>query len=230
MTKAVSPINMAAWARRYIEVFGLALVKIEPGQKGPKGKAWNKPGGYFTEADKAEAFWTKNPSHNMGVVLGPSRVCSLDVDHVEYCRQVLRDVLDVNLDDMAAAYPTLVGNPASFRIMFRVPDGLELNRHSLTWPNPADPDGSKYKLATKALKVAMEDGDQQQVEAMQARQEEFAPITVFELRGGLVQDVLPPSIHPDTGKPYTWRNPPSAAGLLELPRVLLNIWNNWDVF
>jgi len=27
---------------------------------------------------------------------------------------------------------------------------------------------------------------------------------VFELRAGSVQDVLPPSIHPDTGQPYTW--------------------------
>jgi putative DNA primase/helicase len=27
---------------------------------------------------------------------------------------------------------------------------------------------------------------------------------VFELRAGSVQDVLPPSIHPDTGKPYQW--------------------------
>ena len=27
---------------------------------------------------------------------------------------------------------------------------------------------------------------------------------VFELRGGFTQDVLPPSIHPDTGQPYFW--------------------------
>ena len=53
---------------------------------------------------------------------------------------------------------------------------------------------------------------------MRERQKELAPVTVFELRGGLVQDVLPPSIHPDTGKPYFWRTPPSADGLPELPR------------
>jgi putative DNA primase/helicase len=230
MTKPNTPNNMAAWARRYIEAFGLALVKIEPGQKAPKGNAWNKPGGYFTEADQAEAFWAKNPKHNMGVVLGPSRICSLDVDHAEYSRQVLRDVLDLHLDDIAAVYPTLVGNPTRFRIMFRVPEGLEFSRHSLTWPNPADPDGSKLKLVNVSLKAARDKGDADQIEVMTARQKEFAPITVFELRGGLVQDVLPPSIHPDTGKPYTWRNPPSAEGLPDLPRDLVNIWNNWDVF
>ncbi|TLX65088.1 DNA primase [Stutzerimonas nosocomialis] len=220
---------ISSWARRYIETFGLALVPIEPGQKAPKGNGWNKPGGYITDADKAEAFWTKHPTHNMGVVLGPSRVCSLDVDHVEYCRQVLRDVLDVDLDKLAADYPTLVGNPARFRIMFRLPEGLEFNRHSLTWPNPLDPDGSKHKLATAALKLARETGSKDQIEAMQARQKEFAPVTVFELRAGAVQDVLPPSIHPDTGQPYTWRNPP-ADGLPELPSDLVKTWQLWDIF
>ncbi|SDD78783.1 putative DNA primase/helicase [Pseudomonas guariconensis] len=58
--------------------------------------------------------------------------------------------------------------------------------------------------------------------------EPFKRITVFELRAGLVQDVLPPSIHPGTGKPYTWRTPPSADGLPVLPPELLSIWQGWD--
>lgn len=229
MTKLATPKNMAAWARRYIEVFNLALVSIDPGEKAPKGNGWNRPGGYITDAAQAEAWWTKHPNHNMGVVLGPSRVCSLDVDHVEYCRQVFSDVLGINLDDLAAANPTLVGNPARFRIMFRLPEGLEFNRHSLSWPNPLDPDGSKHKLATAALKQARETGSKDQIEAMQARQKEFAPVTVFELRAGAVQDVLPPSIHPDTGQPYTWRNPPTD-GLPELPSDLVKTWQLWDIF
>lgn len=229
MTQAGSPTPIAAWARRYIEKFGLALVSIDPGEKAPKGNGWNKPGGYFTDADQAEAWWTKHPKHNMGVVLGPSGVCSLDVDHVEYCRQVFSDVLGINLDDMAVVYPTLVGNPARFRILFKMPEGLEFSRHSLSWPNPLDPDGSKHKLATAALKQARDVGDKAQIEAMQARQKEFAPVTVFELRAGAVQDVLPPSIHPDTGAPYFWRNPP-ADGLLDLPSDLVKTWQNWDIF
>lgn len=229
MTQASSGMPIAAWARRYIETFGMALVPIGPGQKAPKGDGWNKPGGYITDADEAEAFWTKHPKHNMGVVLGPSRVCSLDVDHVEYCRQVLRDVLDVDLDKLAAENPTLVGNPERFRVMFRMPEGQDFNRHSLSWPNPDDPDGSKHKLATAALKRARDVGDRQQIEAMQAQQKRYSPVTVFELRAGAVQDVLPPSIHPETGKPYTWRNPPSD-GLPELARDLVIIWTQWDIF
>ena len=135
--QVAAPISL--WARRYIETFGLALVAIEPGSKGPKGKGWNQPGGYITDAAEAEGFWQQNPRHNMGVVLGPSRVCSLDVDDVECTRQVLWDLLEVDLDALAVVYPTAVGNPERFRILFRVPDGVELSRHALSWPLRDDP-------------------------------------------------------------------------------------------
>jgi len=50
---------------------------------------------------------------------------------------------------------------------------------------------------------------------------------VFELRGGLTQDVLPPSIHPDTGNPYLWVG--DWSNLPTLPPELLNIWTQWDI-
>ena len=50
---------------------------------------------------------------------------------------------------------------------------------------------------------------------------------VFELRGGLTQDVLPPSIHPDTLRPYVWIG--DWQQLPELPPELLNIWTQWDI-
>lgn len=53
---------------------------------------------------------------------------------------------------------------------------------------------------------------------------------VFELRAGSVQDVLPPSIHPDTGNPYTWAGPSIWDGLPELPEPILTIWREWDRF
>lgn len=53
---------------------------------------------------------------------------------------------------------------------------------------------------------------------------------VFELRGGATQDVLPPSIHPDTGNPYTWSGPSVWDGLPELPAPILTIWKEWDRF
>ena len=74
MTEHVPDTSTAHWARRYVESFNLALVGIEPGEKAPKGRGWNKPGGYFTDPAAAEAFWQRHPNHNLGVVLGPSRV------------------------------------------------------------------------------------------------------------------------------------------------------------
>lgn len=54
-------------------------------------------------------------------------------------------------------------------------------------------------------------------------------ITVMELRGGPVQDVLPPSIHPDTQKPYEWVDDPfSLDSIPELPEIITQMWLNWD--
>ncbi|KPC06872.1 Bifunctional DNA primase/polymerase [Pseudomonas amygdali pv. lachrymans] len=178
----------------------------------------------------AEAFWTKNPNHNLGVVLGPSRVCSLDVDDVQWTRFVLYELLGVDLDALALTFPTVVGNPLRFRVLFQVPEGLELTRHSLSWPNENDPDGSKHKSIMLKANAAREAGDTAREALYRADAEQYKRFTVFELRAGLVQDVLPPSIHPGTGQPYTWRTPPDASGLPVLIGDLLNVWNNWDVF
>lgn len=53
---------------------------------------------------------------------------------------------------------------------------------------------------------------------------------VFELRAGSVQDVLPPSIHPDTGNPYRWAGPSIERGLPDIPEQLLILWRDWDRF
>jgi predicted P-loop ATPase len=218
------------WAKRYVELFNLALVPIEPRQKAPKGNAWNQPGGYLTDAEQAAAFWRDHPKHNMGVVLGPSRLCSLDVDDVQWTRQVLFDQLGLDLDEMANAFPCVIGNPARMRILFRVPDEVELSRHALAWPRESDPDSSKFKSAIAMAKEAKASGDQASEAAARSLADKYKAFTVFELRAGLVQDVLPPSIHPGTGKPYTWKNPPPAEGFPVLLPELLKAWQNWELF
>lgn len=50
---------------------------------------------------------------------------------------------------------------------------------------------------------------------------------VFELRAGCVSDMLPPSMHPDTGTPYRWALPPRA-GFPPLPARLLALWQSWE--
>lgn len=54
--------------------------------------------------------------------------------------------------------------------------------------------------------------------------------TVYELRcasatGLTVQDVLPPSIHPNTGKPYTWAGTGHWSRLPQIPEALLDLWH-----
>lgn len=57
-------------------------------------------------------------------------------------------------------------------------------------------------------------------------------VTVFELRGGTVQDVLPPTEHPETGKPYEWvpHLPEAREDIPLLPDELLEMWQNWPTF
>jgi hypothetical protein len=55
-------------------------------------------------------------------------------------------------------------------------------------------------------------------------------ITAYELRcatasGLTVQDVMPPSIHPETQKPYTWAGRGHWTRLPVIPQALLDLWN-----
>jgi hypothetical protein len=53
-------------------------------------------------------------------------------------------------------------------------------------------------------------------------------VSVLELRAGAVQDLLPPSVHPN-GQRYTWESeaPQSRDDIPELPGGLLALWQNW---
>lgn len=64
------------------------------------------------------------------------------------------------------------------------------------------------------------------------RPPEDKPVTVFELRAGNVQDVLPPSKHPETGNAYEWMPhlPESRDDIPMLPDNLLKIWQAWPIY
>jgi len=61
------------------------------------------------------------------------------------------------------------------------------------------------------------------------KQEGEKPITLFELRAGDVQDILPPTVHPETGNPYVWLVPPNSEFPL-LPETVLELWQHWDSY
>lgn len=220
-------MSIARSAAAYINRYGFAIVRIPEGTKGPSHKNWNQPGGYWQDAESAETFLAKFPKLNIGAVLEPSDLVSMDVDDVEAAATVLAD-FGVDIFQLRDTCPTVQGNPARFRVMFKAP-AEALTRHALSWPNQADPDGSKYKAATAQVAAAKANGDAQALAEGQALQDKFKRYTVFELRAGLVQDVMPPSIHPTTGQPYIWLTKPGQE-FPELPAQLLNIWRQWDVF
>lgn len=182
------------WARFYTERMHLALVPIEPGTKGPKKPGWNQPGGYITDPVEAERFWRSHPQMGMGAVLGPSGIATLDIDDMDGARIALKAVgLDL---DVYLAGCRLRGNPARAKPVFRVPDGVHLDRRALSWPSK-EPGGK--------------------------------PITIFELRGGPVQDCLPPTIHPDIHQPYRWIHAPwKNGGMPTLPEEIFQLWTHWE--
>lgn len=68
-------------------------------------------------------------------------------------------------------------------------------------------------------------------ELLPTRKIERDGVVLFELRcatadGQSVQDVLPPTIHPDTGKPYEWAGAGDWRNLPELPIPLLELWRS----
>lgn len=194
MTKPIS-----WYAHRYADRFGFHLVPIDPGRKFPTASDWGNS--CLSDAADAHAFYESSPDWNMGLALGPSGMCSLDIDCDESFHMIL-DEFGIDTDELWKC-PTIQGRDKGRRIMFRVPDGLSLPYAKLNWRREHEPD--KF-------------------------------YTVFELRascdGKQRQDVLPPSIHPDTGQPYKWivQPPKSNADWPTPPAWLLAMWTAWDSF
>lgn len=185
----------ADYAASYVRQFGMRLVPLPPRTKRPTADDWGN--NLLSDPEQARAFYTANPDWNIGAALGPSRLCSLDVDDMEATRLVF-DEFGWDLDAMVAQYPTVQGQAPGLRIMFSVPEGVTLPYHALSWPKR---DGSRGREVIFEIRAAHE----------QQR-----------------QDVLPPSIHPDTQRPYVWLTKPPKTGLPYPPDFLLQIWANWD--
>ena len=194
--------NTASWyARTYADRFGFQLVPIEPRRKFPTANDWGH--NLLSEPDSAAAFYDDRTDWNMGLALGPSGMCSLDIDCMESFERILSEfgIPTTELD----AFPTIQGSSKGKRLLFRVPDGQSLGYHKVNWPKQDD-HSKKY--------------------------------TVFELRSvpdgedKQRQDVLPPSIHPDTGEPYRWLVQPASdrASWPDPPAWLLAIWTSFSAF
>ena len=217
------------YARRYTERFGMHLVPIEPGRKFPRSADWGN--NTISDPVEAEKFWEQRPDWNMGVALGPSRMCSLDIDcDVSFSHICAEYGIDQSTLD---AYPIIQGRSKGRRVMFRVPAEIMLGYHKLDWPSRNDPTGDKHKAAMSAAAAAKASGDSAREARIRLVAQRWARYTVFELRsscdGKQRQDVLPPSIHPDTVQPYRWLIQP-VDDWPEPPQWLLAMWKDWERF
>jgi hypothetical protein len=181
---------------RYCADLGWYLVAIPAGTKGPRGFGWQNPERAICTAEAAAEYWTKNPDHNVGLLHAPSGTAAFDVDHIENTRLICEE-MGIDYDAIMRGAPRIVGRQDRGKVLFKVPRGLELKTHKISWPCQDDPRKTEV---------------------------------VFELRAGSVQDVLPPSVHPDTGNPYTWAGPSVFDGIPDIPAPLLTLWTEWDRF
>lgn len=109
----------------------------------------------------------------------------------------------IDIDDLEKARPWLRERGVDIDALLSAPDAVQIvsgraNRAKLLYKLPKGLKLTHRKLADGAL----------------------------ELRAGPVQDVLPPSIHPDTKQPYTWGGDGDWHNLPELPTELLALWHN----
>jgi hypothetical protein len=193
----MSTLSIDQYAKIYTERFGFHLVPIEAGRKYPTKADWGNTA--LSEPAQAMAYWQVHKDWNMGCALGHSAMCSLDIDD-EAGWLLILDEFGIPHDALDT-FPTIRGRGK--RVMFRVPESVQLPYCKVNWPTKEDP---KKHHAIVELRAAC-DGSQK-------------------------QDVLPPSVHPTTGKPYAWevKPPKTLADWPTPPDWLLAIWSAWDSF
>ena len=176
----------------YVETLQFGLIHLPSRSKAPQDNSWQS--NPITTFGQAAQRWQNGG--NIGLHHASSRTAVLDIDHSKWAILALAAV-DIDLAVLLTAPGPKIRGAKGLKPVYRLPEGLELKRHSLAWRCP----------------------DTNQL------------ITVLELRAGLTQDVLPPSIHPDTGKPYVWEpnQPQSRDDIPELPGNIRALWENWAV-
>lgn len=163
----------------------------------PESKAAKLPGWNLPDANvNVEQHWGLFPADNIGLILAPSGICVLDID----CKdEFLIAIKSIGLTPNYDASPFWETNTAGIR-------SGKPNKGKLLFKVPKDVQLTYHKLQWNTAGGGKH--------------------TVFELRAGYVQDVLPPSIHPDTKQPYQW----VGGEIQPMPDDLLLLWQHWETF
>ncbi len=157
----------------------------------------------------ALARWNERQNAVVSAAEAQALTGNIGIAHA-YCTPTPTCVLDV--DDLKEATPWLQTHGIALGDLLNADDAVQIisgrpGRAKLLYRLP---DGG-VPLQMRQIKV---DGN-----------------VVLEFRcatsdGKTVQDVLPPSIHPDTGKPYTWGGKGNPLNPPVIPPVVLQLWKN----
>jgi hypothetical protein len=173
---------------------GLALVPIPLGQKGPVREGWNLRANTITDPERAARL-----TGNVGLAHAyctPTPTMALDIDDLAQAEVWLAEE-EVDLGSLLNA-PDAVHNksgmPFRIKLLYRCPEGV---------------------IFPPTAVVKSRAGPHSR--------------TILEFRcasanGRTVQDVLPPSIHPVTGKPYQWGGRGHWSAIPTIPPQLLMAW------
>lgn len=186
-----------AWyAERYTSKFGMHLIPLKPDSKLPVQNDWGNH--TLSDTDQAREYFEMHPDQGIGMALGPSRMCSLDIDCMDSFKVICHNY-GIDLDDLITSTPTLKGSDKGLRLVFRVPDGVDLGYSKLNWHREGD-DSKSYTVFE--LRAASENKQRFDVLASQSK-------------------------HPDTGRPYTWITQPRTDWPTP-PLWLLTLWSKFE--
>ncbi len=188
--------SRAVWARYYSAAHGFHLVPGLPGEKRPHVSAWSF--GAISCPQEAFDHWQRCPKDNMGVLLGPSRLVSVNIEKMYEAGQAFGEVgIDLQAYTLSPSQPMITGHPERVRLMFSC-------RRRIPLP------GRRLRLCMPSAQPSGE-GE-----------------IIFELRSGRMQDMLPPSEHPEYQLVYFWDNELWTTGIPPLPDELLHVWESWE--
>lgn len=177
---------------------GLALVAIPTGQKGPTGEGWNKAENAISSgADAALLTGNIGLAHAYST---PTPTLALDIDDMARAKPwlAMHGIDVVTLLDADDAVQITSGRPGRTKLIYKLAPGL-VPLESLTIKEMIEVEGKAKQITVLEFRCAT--------------------------RNGLtVQDVLPPSIHPDTGQPYRWAGKGDWRALPVIPDALLAVW------
>ncbi len=124
--------------------------------------------------------------------------------------------MSLDIDDWAEADKLLKEHSIDLQQLYDAPDSVAINsgksnRGKLIYAMP-------FGLTLPSKKITYRDATNSNQVAYELRCATTSGLTV--------QDVLPPSIHPETGMPYSWAGNGSYNNLPTVPQTILDLWQS----